>query len=130
MNNTWKKFGFGCAVALCTAVPVFAGPGGHGPGPGGPHFHGNSGVLLAAEIVGLVRSVVAPIGLIAAPPVVAPPVVVGPAVVEPPMVVAPPMPRVVMPPPGPYYIETVRPGYGYPPPPPPIPRSAVPASRG
>ena len=57
--------------------------------------HHNEGLHLAAEIVGLVRTAVAP-----------PPVVVA---APPPRVVAPPPPRVVVPPPRPVVI----PNYGY-----------------
>ena len=89
MNGMLRKLTVGGLVTICTAVPLFAGPGGPPP-----HQHGgSSGVRLAADIVGLVRTAVAPIGIIAAPCVTAP-------------VVVPPAPRVVVAPPAPYYVNT------------------------
>ena len=107
MNEMWKKLTVGCAVALCTAFPLFAGPGGH------HHRGGDSGVRLAAEIVGLVKYAVAPIGLIAVPPPAVP-------VVTAPVVTVPPVPRMVVlppPPPVPCCAEPFRHGFAPPPPP-------------
>ena len=76
-----------CSVTVCGSV--FAAP------PPPPHYYRNDGVALAAGIVGVVRSAIAPVVYTVAPP---PP---------------PPVYYAYPPPPPPPY-----PFYGYPPPPP------------
>jgi len=112
MNTMWKKIAVGGVLAVFGTLPLLAGPGGHhGPGYCHPHHYGNSGVRLAAEIVGLVRCATAPVVCFAAPP---PPVIVPPPPPPPPRVVVVPPP----PPPQPYFVEAVGPGFAPPPPPP------------
>ena len=69
------------AAALAAALTVFGGP--PPPPPHHHHDHGNSGVRLAAEIVGVVNNALAPRAVVVQP---APP---------------PPRPVVVQPPPAP-----------------------------
>ena len=105
--NAKVKFVLCGAIAMLLAVPVLAGPHHHHHGGyhhggfhhGGYHHHyhgGSSGVRLAADIVNLVHSVVAPPVVVAPAPA---PVVVAPE----PVVVAPPPPPVVVAPRPIYY---------------------------